>query len=142
MVIHVLRSISIILMTFSVVYLLLEILQLYNRKKHYLKEFENYVQVAMYTLTVVFVYPPELFGADCWCYPGWRWQIGAVALFLAWFNCCILLKDWPLVGQPVTMLVNVYFNFFKLFYLPCLLLLTFVFPLYMLHVREVKGERH
>lgn len=136
--IYLLRSISVILMLFSALYLLLELLQLYQRRKQYLKEFENYIQVVMYSLTIIFVYWPHG-STDCWCFPSWRWQIGAIALFLAWFNCCFLLKDWPWVGQPVTMLINVYFNFFTLVYLPILLILTFGFPLYMIHAQEVSN---
>lgn len=131
-----LQSMSVVLMIFSAVYLFLECVQFHHRGKQYLGDFENYVQVVMYLVTIVFVHPPGLYGEECWCFPSWRWQIGAVALFLAWFNCCFLLKDWPFVGQPVTMLIHVYFNFFKLVYLPILLLLTFGFPLYMLHVQE------
>ena len=126
-----------ILMIFAVMYLCLEVIQFYHRRKQYLREFENYIQVTLYALTIVFVSPPGLYGDECWCFPSWRWQIGAVTLFLAWFNCCFVLKHWPLVGQPVTMLINVYLNFFGLVYLPILLLLTFGFPLYMLHVQEV-----
>ena len=123
-------------MLFSLLYLFFELLQLYHRRKQYLKEFDNYIQVVMYLLTIIFVHWP--YGsADCWCFPSWRWQIGAIALFLAWFNCCILLKYWPWVGQPVTMLINVYLNFFTLVYLPILLILTFGFPLYMIHAQEV-----
>ena len=136
---YLLRSMSVMLMVFSGLYLILEILQLYHRREHYLEEFENYIQVLMYSLTIVFVYWPHgvpVWSTECWCFPSWRWQIGAVALFLAWFNCCFLLKDWPLVGQPVTMLIHVYFNFFTLVYLPILLILTFGFPLYMIHAQE------
>lgn len=124
-------------MIFAVMYLCLEVIQFYHRRKQYLREFENYIQVTLYALTIVFVSPPGLYSDECWCFPSWRWQIGAVTLFLAWFNCCFVLKHWPLVGQPVTMLINVYLNFFGLVYLPILLLLTFGFPLYMLHVQEV-----
>ena len=127
-------------MLFSAIYLLLEALQFYQRRKQYLSEFENYIQVVMYSLTIIFVYWPHgvpVSDMECWCFPSWRWQIGAIALFLAWFNCCFLLKDWPWVGQPVTMLINVYFNFLTLVYLPILLILTFGFPLYMIHAQEV-----
>ena len=134
-IIYALRSISVILVVFSVIYLILEFLQFCHRRKRYLKEFENYIQVLTYSLTIIFVHWPHVL-EECWCFPSWRWQIGAIALFLAWFNCCFLLKDWPWVGQPVTMLINVYLNFFTLVYLPILLILTFGFPLYMIHAEE------
>ena len=115
--------------------LVIEVIQFVHRQKLYLKEFENYLQIFMFVSCIVFVLP---FGnSGCWCLPPWKWQIGVVALFLAWFNGIILLKDMPFLGEPVTMLLNVYYNFIKLIYLPILLILTFGFPSYMLFVREL-----
>ena len=115
--------------------LVIEVIQLVRRKVLYLKEFENYLQVFTFIACIVFVLP--LGNGQCWCLPPWKWQIGVVALFLAWFNGIILLKDMPFLGEPVTMLLNVYFNFIKLIYLPILLILTFGFPSYMLFVRDL-----
>ena len=115
--------------------LVIEAIQFGRRRKLYLKEFENYLQIFTFVSCIVFVLP---FGnSGCWCLPPWKWQIGVVALFLAWFNGIILLKDMPFLGEPVTMLLNVYYNFIKLIYLPILLILTFGFPSYMLFVREL-----
>ena len=125
---------AVILIIFAVLYLILEVTQGLRRKTKYLKEYENYLQVVMFLLVIVFVFPV---GHECWCYPSWRWQIGALTVFLAWLNSLTLLKDVPLFGQPVTMLFNVYLNFIKLIYLPILLILTFSFPFYMLFVRDI-----
>lgn len=122
-----------ILILFAIMYLILEVTQGIRRRGKYLKEYENYLQVVLFLLVIIFVFPV---GHECWCYPSWRWQIGALAVFLAWFNSLTLLKDLPIFGQPVTMLFNVYLNFIKLIYLPILLILTFAFPFYMLLVRD------
>ena len=111
----------------------IELVQLIRRRIDYLKEFENYLQVFTFTSCIVFVSPVS---DGCWCLPAWKWQIGVVTVFLAWFNGIVLLKDMPFLGEPVTMLLNVYFNFIKLIYLPFLLILTFGFPSYMLFVRD------
>ena len=116
----------------------IEVMQLMRRRKKYLKEMENYLQVFTFISCIVFVLPVR---GGCWCFSPWRWQIGVVTVFLAWFNGIILLKDMPFLGEPVTMLLNVYFNFIKLVYLPFLLILTFGFPSYMLFVRDLLKVR-
>lgn len=118
---------------FSLIYLTLEVIQAAKRRKNYLTEFENYIQAFLYIFCVIFVFPV---GHEGWCFPSWRWQIGAIVMFLAWLNCILLLKNMPYWGQNITMLFNVYFNFIKLIYLPILLVLTFGFPFYMLFVHD------
>ena len=95
----------------------------------YLEEFENYIQVLLNVVTFIFVFP---IGHDDWLLPSWRWQIGAIAIFLGWLNCVILLKTMPYFGVNITMLFSVAKNFLSLIYLPVLLILTFGFPFYML----------
>ena len=117
----------------SGVYLFLEVVQLIRRRKGYLKEYENYFQVIMYILLIIFAFP---FGQTCWRYSDWRWQVGTLGVFLAWVNSFMLLKDAPWLGQPITMLLNVYNNFIRIIYLPVLLVLTFCVPFYMLFFRD------
>lgn len=123
-----------VLLIMSAIYLVLEAAQLYHRLVRYLTEIENYVQVVMFISVVIYVFP---FGQNnCWCLPSWKWQIGALALFLAWLNLLLIIRyiPWLKIGEHSTMLFNVYLNFLKLIYLPILLLVTFAIPLYMLLV--------
>ena len=62
--------------------------------------------------------------------------MGTVGVFLAWVNSLMLLKEAPFLGQPITMLLNVYYNFIRIIYLPALLILTFSLPFYMIFFRE------
>ena len=99
---------------------MLEINQLYHcGLKKYFTDPQNYFQVVTYAFVIIFVFP---LGHECWCYPSWRWQIGALAIFLAWINNFLLLKHIPYIGKPVTMLFNAYLNFILLIYLPILLI--------------------
>ena len=131
---------AVVLILSSIAYLALEVAQLYHRLLRYLKEIENYVQVAMYIGVIIFVFPVGQNG--CWCLPAWKWQIGALAIFLAWLNLLLLIRyiPWLQVGQHSTMLFNVYTNFLKLIYLPVLLLVTFAIPIYMLLVDSTPTE--
>ena len=119
-------------------YLILELTQLINRVDRYLKEAENYVQVVMFISVIIFAFPVGQ--NSCWCLPGWKWQIGALAVFFAWINLLFLLRyiPWLKIGERSTMLLNVYINFAKSIYLPILLLVTFAIPIYMLFVAEVR----
>ena len=103
----------------------------------YLTEGENYVQVLNFIFSMIFV---SGFGNECWCAPSWQWQFGALALFLAWFNLVILLKDMPFTGIPINMLFNICLTFVGLVFLPVLLIISFALPFYMLFVRELSSE--
>ena len=78
---------------------------------------------------------------DCWCAPPWQWQIGALAVFLAYINLLMLLKGMPWLGIYINMFLNIVFEFMKLILLPFLLILSFAFPFYMLFVRDAAGEQ-
>ena len=126
---------AVLVIILALVHMVLEAVQLHNRRKNYqyLKEFENYIQLLAYISSIIFVLPT---GHECWCFPSWKWQIGVVAVFLAWLNGIIFFKDLPFIGEPVTMLLHIYRDFLKLIYLPILLILTFGFPAYMLFTRN------
>ena len=131
---------AVVLILSSLAYLVLEVAQFCHHLHRYLLEKENYVQVLMYISVIIFAFP---FGQNsCWCLPAWKWQIGALALFLAWLNLLLLIRyiPWLNVGQHSTMLFNVYLNFLKLIYLPILILVAFAIPLYMLLVDSTPTE--
>ena len=123
-----------IISLYSGLYLIFETVQLIRRQKKYLLEYENYVQVIMFILVLVFAFPYQ--DTRCWQYFDWRWQVGTLGVFLAWVNTFLLLKEAPFLGQPITMLLNVYNNFVRIIYLPVFLILTFSVPFYMLFFRD------
>ena len=127
---------SVFIILISLIYLLVELVQLVRRKKQYLTEGENYVQVLTFVLSIIFV---SGFSNECWCAPSWQWQFGALALFLAWFNLIILLKDLPFTGIPINMLFNICLTFVGLLFLPVLLIISFSLPFYMLFVRDLEA---
>lgn len=128
-----------IIIIICIYYLLSEAFHLRKRRfKAYLSDAENYFQLITYSCVIVFVFPV---GHTCWCYPSWKWQIGALAVFLTWIHNFILLKHIPRVGQPITMLFNVYVNFLTLLYLPLLLIVTFALPFYMLFIGTLQVRK-
>ena len=94
---------------------------------------ETLLRAGEFFLTIIFVFG---FWNDCWCAPPWQWQIGTLAVFLAYISIILLLKGIPIVGVPINMLLNIVITFLKLIYLPVLLILAFGIPFHMLFVRD------
>jgi transient receptor potential cation channel subfamily A protein 1 len=127
-------ALAVILIIMSVVLLTYEIIfHLLMRETRDISDFIQLVyRVLLFVLTIVFV---SGFANDCWCAPPWQWQIGALVMFMAFFNFVLLLKGLPWFGVPINMLLNIIAVFLRLVYLPILLILSFAFPFYMLFIR-------
>lgn len=131
-------ALAVILILMSGVFLVVEVLEIrtwkITREGHlYSVVTEAIFRTAMFLLTIVFVFG---FWNDCWCTPPWQWQIGALAVFMAYINVLLLLKGIPVLGVPINMLLNIVITFLKLIYLPVLLIFSFAIPFYMLFVRD------
>ena len=94
---------------------------------------ETILRPLTFILTIIFA---SGFMNECWCAPPWQWQIGALAVFMAYINFILMLKGMPWFGLYINMLLNIVITFVKLFYLAVLLILAFAFPFYMVFVRE------
>ena len=53
----------------------------------------------------------------------WQWQIGALAVFMAYINFILLLKGMPWLGIYINMLLKIVIEFMKLILLPFFLIL-------------------
>ena len=106
-------------------------MQFINRGWRYFKDLENYLLLALYTSTVIFIVS---FGKDNWVSTPWQWQIGAFAVFLSWLNFIFILKYMPYAGVPINMFLAICARFLKLIYLPIVLVLAFGVPYYMVFV--------
>ena len=95
---------------------------------------ESVIRFALFPLTIIFVFG---FSNDCWCTPAWQWQIGALAVCLAYINLVLHLRVLPnFVGVYINLLVLIVSKFTELIYLPVLLTLAFAIPFYMVFVRD------
>ena len=92
-----------------------------------------FIRFLSIVLTIIFV---SGFANDCWCAPPWQWQIGALAVFLAYILFILQLGGMPYFGVYIHMLVNIVITFVELVFLPFFLILSFAIPFYMLFVRE------
>lgn len=131
-----LTAAAILLYLCSLLGLAIELVQMIQRKCQYWLELDNYFQLSLYLLTIIFV---SGFGNDCWCAPSWQWQIGAFSVFLGWFNFILILKDMPCTAIPINMFISICITFLKLIFLPILLVLSFGIPFYMVFVRTASS---
>ena len=122
----------------SLLGLLVEVLQLIERRWKYLKDVDNYFQLALFSSTLIFIYG---FDNHYWCSNIWQWQIGAVAVFLSWLNFIFILKYTPyVIAGPINMFLSICVKFLQLILLPVLLILAFGVPHYMVFVRTTSSS--
>ena len=111
----------------------IEILQFLQRRKNYLTDLENYMELLLIFSTFTFATAGQSEG--CFCLLGFAWQFGALAVFLAWIDLVLHLKKLPLTAIPINMLHSIVFTFLRLIYLPIILIIAFAIPFYMLFSR-------
>ena len=111
----------------------LELIQLLKRRKSYLTELDNYLELLLLFSTFTFATTGQAEG--CFCLEDYAWGFGALAVFLAWIDLVIYLKKLPFTAIPINMLQNIVVTFLKLIYLPVILIIAFAIPFYMLFSR-------
>ncbi|XP_065890705.1 transient receptor potential cation channel subfamily A member 1 homolog isoform X2 [Dysidea avara] len=129
-----LRFSSVVLLVFCAIRAVLETFQLITRRLQYLVEPENYMEILMIICTTVFALAGH--AGECFCLVSATWQIGALAVFLAWIDLVVFLKKLALTGVQINMLQNVVLTFLKLVYLPAILIVSFALPFYMLFAMQ------
>ena len=125
-----LRFAGTVLLIFCSVRALVELLQLIRRRKAYLTEAENYLELLLICSTITFATAGQ--AEACFCLEDFSWAFGALAVFLAWIDLVLHLKKLPLTAIPINMLQSIVMTFLKLLYLPVILIVAFAIPFYML----------
>ena len=127
-----LAATAILLQFLSSTGLMVEAVQFWMRGWKYFNDFDNYFQLALYTLTIIFI---RSFDHECWCSTPLRWQIGAFAVFFSWLNFIFVLKYMPYTAVPINMFLSICVAFLRMIFLPILLILAFGIPFYMVFVK-------
>ena len=97
--------------------------------KIFIHDWMNVFEVSLYVLSIIFV---SVFGTPCMCPQKWQWQIGVIAVLLAWVNLIRLSAKFPSMGIYVIMFGNIILTFLKVIVLSMLLLTTFAITFYMI----------
>ena len=104
-------------------------LQCYWRYWRYFHDWENWMEIVMILFAIMFA---SVFNAECLCAHQWQWQIGTIAVFLAWSDFILFLQTVPALGIYVVMLVDIVKRFIKAVPIILMLVLAFGFGFFML----------
>ena len=88
---------AIIVIVFAAIRLIFEIFQFIQLLPSfdYIKDLVNWIEVTLFVCAILFAF---VFSTQCNCPLEWQWQVGVVAVFLAWIDLIIFLRKIPLTG--------------------------------------------
>lgn len=119
---------AVIVILFVVFRLLLEALQLCYDLMDYISNWVNWIEMILYVLSVIFV---STFRSTCLCPQEWQWQVGVIAILLAWIDLIVICAKFPSIGIYVLMFGRIFITFLKVILLSVLLMITFGLTFYM-----------
>ena len=120
---------------YCVVELFSEFYQFWRRRIKYLLDFENWLEILIYVLSVIFVYRDLT--SECFCPDRATWTVGVIAVFLGWMNLMFFLRRVPSTGITISIMFNILTTFLGLIFIAALLIFAFALPFYMLLVIPV-----
>ena len=130
-----LRGAAIVVIIFAVIRIFIETIQIVRRRVRYFSDWENWMELCLFVATIIFV--SSGLQAGCLCPESWQWQLGALALFIAWLDLVLFLKKFPLTGIYVVMFVDIFYTFMRMILLSILFVVSFGVAFYMLFFRPV-----
>ncbi len=142
-------GVGVILLLFAVVRLLFEIIQFglqtslfkfYKNYKgglvdcgqlfSYILDFVNWLEIALYVCTIVFVGGVYLMSVRL-CAVSGVWSVGVAAVFLGWTVLIIFMSKFPKVGIYVIILVQISKTYLTMILLTALMIVTFGLTFYL-----------
>ena len=125
---HLLVTIASLIVTICLIRILVELFQLIFYSGEYLTSWINLIEGFLYIGTITFV----LSDFEYTCLNSWRWQLGALCIFLCWINFFLFMSKEPTFGIYVVMFQEVVKTFLKTIPMSTLLIFAFGQPFYML----------
>ena len=132
-----LAATAILLQFLSSTGLLVEAVQFWMRGWKYFNDLDNYFQLALYTLTIIFIRGID---NECWCSTPWQWQIGAFAVFFSWIDFIFILKYIPYAAVTINIFLSICVKSLELIFLLLVLILAFGIPFYMVFVHTASSS--
>ena len=130
---------DIVIIVYCTSRLLLEALQLWRRKKQYLLDFENWLEVIVFVTTIAFV--SHHFQLECFCPDRRTWTLGIIAVFLGWINHVVFTRQIPFTGVIINIIYNICITFVGLILIAAQLIFAFALPFYMLLTNPVSAYK-
>ena len=113
---------------FAICRLLLEFIQLCLLRFRFILNWGNIMEIILFLFSVVYA---SVFNSPCLCPKHWQWQIGAIAVFLAWIDLILFFAKFPRIGIYSLIFVKIISTFFKAVFVSALLVIAFALALYM-----------
>ena len=107
----------------------MEFIQFLEHPGHYFLSRENWLELFLYSFTLIFM---SSLRRSCVCPKPWQWQIGALAVFLAWIHLSIFVRKLPQFGLYIIMFEDIVLTFVKIAIPALLLVLAFSMAFYMM----------
>ncbi|KAK3607524.1 hypothetical protein CHS0354_025776 [Potamilus streckersoni] len=112
-----------------------EVAQFIQQRQKYLFDLTNYLEWILYVSTVLYIVP---FIAEAEI--SWQWEIGAIAIFLAWFNCLLFLQRFDLFGIYVVMFLEILRTLLQVLCVFSILLIAFGLAFFtLMHTEESRA---
>ncbi|KAL8599950.1 hypothetical protein ACOMHN_050252 [Nucella lapillus] len=115
--------------------LLKELLQIYQAKLAYLG-WINLIEWTTYVTALLLVISFN----ECQRTTGyrydWQWSVGAISVFLAWFNLVLFIQKFPQLGIYVVMFTDVLYTFVQFFVVFFLFIIAFALAFYMVFQQQ------
>lgn len=113
---------------FASLRLLFEVIQLCILRLRFIFNWGNIMEIILFTFSIVYAW---VFNSPCLCPKDWQWQIGAIAVFLAWIDLILFFAKFPQIGIYSLIFVKILSTFFKAVFVSALLVIAFALALYM-----------
>lgn len=125
---HLMIAIASLIVIICLMRIIVELFQLAFYSGEYLTSWINLIEGFLYIGTIIFV----LSDFNYTCLNSWRWQLGALCIFLSWINFVLFMSKEPTFGIYVVMFQEVLKTFLKTIPMSTLLIFAFGQPFYML----------
>ena len=108
--------------------LLFELIQLCILRLRFIFNLGNIMEIILFTFSIIYGW---VFNSPCLCPEPWQWQIGAIAVFLAWIDLILFFAKFPQIGIYSLMFVKILSTFCKAVFVSALLVIAFALTLHM-----------
>ena len=108
--------------------LLFELIQLCVLRLRFILDWGNIMEIFLFMSSIGYAW---VFNSPCLCPKLWQWQIGAIAVFLAWIDLVLFFAKFPQIGIYSLIFVKILSTFFKAVFVTALLVIAFAIALYM-----------
>ncbi|XP_046358020.2 transient receptor potential cation channel subfamily A member 1-like isoform X2 [Haliotis rufescens] len=116
---------------YAVINMIKEVFQMVTQKWRYFTDKQNFLEWSLYISTLLFI-APFLFHLSF----HWQWEAGALAVFLAWFNCLVFLQRFDFFGIYVVMFLEILKTLLQVICVFSILIIAFGLAFFMLLKHE------